>query len=383
MMWYSLWLLLPVAALSGWWIGRKNASNAGSNQNALSRGYFLGLNFLLNEQPDRAIDVFIRLVELDEDTIETHLALGYLFRRRGEVDRAIRIHQNLIARPSLDSDQRSNAILELGRDYLAAGLFDRAESLFKQAMGAPAQRGEALRHLLDVYQQEKEWESAITTARRLQGLGGERLGPLMAQFACELAELKIASNAEMGEVRQLIKRAFGFDSQSVRASLLLGDIEQQEGRWRAALKAYQRVESQDSDFVPEVIDRLETCYRVLGQTEQYKQDLYRLLKRNGSDVIVLKLTDLIAADEGKEAAGGFLAEHVGHRPSVRTLSRLLMLTSYDQGLPSLERALVALEDDRLCYRCTKCGFEARQLHWLCPSCRSAASIKPLSGVQGD
>ncbi|MRH77431.1 lipopolysaccharide assembly protein LapB [Spiribacter sp. C176] len=373
-MWYVLWLLLPVAALSGWWIGKKQALGTSSSNKALSRGYFQGLNFLLNEQPDRAIDVFIRLVELDEDTIETHLALGYLFRRRGEVDRAIRIHQNLIARPSLDGDQRSNAILELGRDYLAAGLFDRAESLFKQAMGAPAFRADALRHLLDVYQQEKEWESAITTARRLQGLGGERLGPLVAQFACELAELKMAANGEMGEVRQLIKRAFGFDSQSVRASLLLGDIEQQEGRWRAAIKAYQRVESQDVDFVPEVLGRLETCYQALGQTEQYKQELYKLLNRYTGVSVILKVTDLIAADEGKETAAAFLAKQVGHRPSVRALNRLLSLTS-DKS--------VTLEDDRVCYRCRECGFEARQLHWLCPSCRSWATIKPLRGVQGE
>lgn len=374
-MWYLLWLLLPVAALSGWWIGRKQQSRAQSGNQGLSRGYFQGLNFLLNEQPDRAIDVFIRLVELDEDTVETHFALGYLFRRRGEVDRAIRIHQNLIARPSLNGDLRSNAILELGRDYLAAGLLDRAESLFKQAMGAPACRAEALRHLLDVYQQEKEWESAITTARRLQGLGGERLGSLMAHFACELAELKLAENAETGEVRQLIKRAFGFDSQSVRASLLLGDLEQQEGRWRAAIKAYQRVEAQDPDFIPEVIDRLEACYQAIGDDQGYKEALYRLMKRYTGVEVVLKLTDLIALSDGKEAAAAFLTAHVAHHhPSVRALSRLLALTN--------ER-WVDWEDKGVCYRCRECGFEARQLHWLCPSCRSWSTVKPLLGVHGE
>lgn len=383
MMWSLLWLLLPVAALSGWWIGKRQSAKTGGSDKALAQGYFQGLNFLLNEEPDRALEVFIRLVELDEDTVETHLALGYLFRRRGEVDRAIRIHQNLIARPSLGGDQRSNAILELGRDYLSAGLFDRAESLFKQALGSPAYRGEALRHLLDVYQQEKEWEAAITTARRLQGLGGDRLGALMAQFACELADLKISNNGERGEVRQLVKRAYGFDSQCVRASLLLGDVEQQEGRWRAAIKAYQRVELQDVDYIPEVIPRLEYCFQALGQSSRFKNELMRLLKRYPGVSVILKLTDVIAETDGNADAAAFLAAQLKNRPSVRALSRLLTLTSAEENLPSLKSVLMTLDDKALPYRCQKCGFEARQLHWLCPGCRTWATIKPLRGVQGE
>ena len=128
---YLLWLLLPVAALSGWWVAsrRSLARSYGRRATDFSSDYFEGLNYLLNEQPDKAIEVFIRMVEVDSETVDTHFALGNLFRRRGEVDRAIRIHQNLIARPTLSREQRTQALFELGADYMRAGVFDRAESL--------------------------------------------------------------------------------------------------------------------------------------------------------------------------------------------------------------------------------------------------------------
>lgn len=382
-MWNLFWLLLPVAAFSGWWLGRRRAAHLDPDNKAIAQGYFKGLNYLINEEPDRAVEVFVRLVELDEDTVETHLALGYLFRRRGEVDRAIRIHQNLIARPSLSGDLRSHAIIELGRDYLAAGLFDRAESLFKQALGSPGYREAALRHLLDVYQQEKEWEAAITTARRLQGLSGDRFGPLMGQFACELAERAWLTDLAPGEARQQIKRAFGFDSQCVRASILLGDIERQEGRWRAAIKAYQRVELQDPEYIPEVVARLESSYQALGQQDQFKTELHRLVKRHPSASLILRLTDAIAEESGNAEAAYFLSTQLKNRPSVRGLSRLLTLTSAETDLPALEEVLIGVDEAQASFRCRECGFEAQQLHWLCPSCRSWAKIKPIRGIQGE
>lgn len=382
-MWNLFWLLLPVAAFSGWWLGRRRVIHSGADDKAIARGYFQGLNYLINEEPDRAVEVFVRLVELDEDTVETHLALGYLFRRRGEVDRAIRIHQNLIARPSLGGDQRSHAILELGRDYFAAGLFDRAESLFKQALGSPAHREAALRHLLDVYQQEKEWEAAITTARRLQGLSGDRFGPLMAQFSCELAVRERTTHLALGETRHLIKRAFAFDGQCVRASILLGDIERQQGRWRAAIKAYQRVESQDPEYIPEVLGPMEACYQALGQRIQFKAQLQRLVKRYPGASVILRLTDVIAADSGKAEAVVFLSAQLKNRPSVRGLSRLLTLTSADTDLPALEEVLMGVDKAQPFYRCLECGFDAQQLYWLCPSCRTWARIKPIRGIQGE
>ena len=165
-----MWLLLPAALSVGWWLGRRGGKvSEGASGGQFTTRYFQGLNYVLNEQPDKAIEVFCKIMEVDNDTLETHYALGNLFRRRGEVDRAIRIHQNLIARPSLDKRQRALALLELGLDYMRAGLFDRAENLFRELVDMRIHVRRAQENLLAIYEQEKDWENAIDVARRLQG----------------------------------------------------------------------------------------------------------------------------------------------------------------------------------------------------------------------
>ena len=180
-------ILLPIAAASGWLVARRGYEKR--EQKPLqdcSPAYFKCLNYLLNEQPDKAIDVFIKLLEVDSDTVETHMALGNLFRRRGEVERAIRIHQNLIARPSLSRQQRAQALLELGQDYMRAGLFDRAENLFVELAETKLYNKQALTNLLEIYQQEKDWAKAVAIGRRLSRQNRE-LRPQLAHFECELA----------------------------------------------------------------------------------------------------------------------------------------------------------------------------------------------------
>ena len=188
MMLELLWLLLPLAAASGWLAARRGVRGTKAQlMPELSSDYFQGLNYLLNEQPDKAIEVFVRMLEVNSDTVETHLALGNLFRRRGEVDRAIHIHQNLIARPTLKPEQRTQALMELGQDYMRAGLLDRAESLFEELVQVDAHTAAALQQLLVIYQQEKDWDRAIQTARRLGVVSGRNMAPVIAQYYCELA----------------------------------------------------------------------------------------------------------------------------------------------------------------------------------------------------
>ena len=181
-----LWLLLPLAAASGWYAARRDLRRPAAAP--VSPDYFRGINYLLNEQPDKAIEVFTRMLEVNTETVETHLALGGLFRRRGEVERAIRIHQNLIARSTLDAAQRSQALCELAQDYLKAGLLDRAENLFLELAEIPAHLETALRALMAIYEQEKEWHKAIVSARRLALIVDSDLGPLLAQYHCEMGE---------------------------------------------------------------------------------------------------------------------------------------------------------------------------------------------------
>ncbi|RMG28013.1 MAG: lipopolysaccharide assembly protein LapB, partial [Gammaproteobacteria bacterium] len=249
-----LWLLLPVAAASGWWAARRAGSRPSGTSPPcpdINSEYFRGLNYLLDEQPDKAIEVFIRMVEVDNETVETHLALGNLFRRRGEVDRAIRIHQNLIARPTLDAEQRGQALLELGQDYMRAGLLDRAEGILREVDEKfPAFSLRALRLLLELYQQEKEWDKAIEVARRLERREKGGHAAEIAQFFCERAEAALAAG-DLGTAQHYVREALTVEHECARALLLQGRLLLETGQPRQALRALRRIGEQDPLLVAE------------------------------------------------------------------------------------------------------------------------------------
>ena len=183
-----LWLLLPVAAASGWWVARREYVYKRNGAITRNTEYFKGLNYLIDDKPDQAIAVFTRMADVDRETAETHLTLGNLFRRRGEVDRAIHIHSSLIARSNLTTDQRCQALFELGEDYLRAGLFDRAEELFRELLNQSDYTEVALSRLVHIFQQEKDWRQAMAHSDRLERISGESKRRQTAHFCCELAE---------------------------------------------------------------------------------------------------------------------------------------------------------------------------------------------------
>ena len=252
-----LWLLLPVAAMSGWFAARRvgMGRQGRSPVQALQSEYYKGINYLLNEQPDKAIDAFIRVLEVDSETVETHLALGNLYRRRGEVDRAIRIHQNLIARPTLDPEQRNESLLELAQDYLSAGLLDRAEDLFREISASKDYKVQGLRQLIDIYEQEKDWDKATEAARELAVVTGSDLGQVVAQYLCEDAERSWAKRDGPGAFA-LLDEAMKADPACARANLIRGQIHVEEGDYASARDAYVAIENQDADYLPETIETL-------------------------------------------------------------------------------------------------------------------------------
>ncbi len=385
-----LWLLLPVAAASGWWVARRQhpTKSVSSKVTDLNANYFRGLNYLLNEQPDKAIDVFIQMLEVDGDTVETHLALGNLFRRRGEVDRAIRIHQNLIARPTLDREQRASALLELSHDYMRAGLFDRAESLLQELLDEDKHRRAALRYLLDIYQQEKEWEKAINTARWLENESGKRFNREIAHFYCEQAE-EALRRGDHNQVNQLLKKALGHDKSCVRASMLQGRLEKQAGNLKAAIRAFKQVSQQDMALLPEVLDELRSCYHALGQERQFIEYLQQINADVQASTATLMQVDLIQELEGEEKAREFLIAHLSQRPSVRGLEGLIDL-QLDSATGKSREHLTILRDlmrellqEQPRYRCEHCGFAGKTLHWQCPSCKHWSTIKPVQGVAAE
>lgn len=383
------WLLLPVAAASGWYVSRWGwVRSSGRRAERLRSSYFRGLNYLLNEQPDKAIEVFLEIAEVDSETVETHMALGNLFRRRGEVDRAIRIHQNLIARSSLNAEQRTQALLELGEDYMRAGVFDRAESLFTELIQIGAHAPSALKHLLAIFQQEKDWDQAISTARQLERLRGAALGAEIAQFHCELAESARASGDDKA-ARRYLNEALSNDSQCVRANIILGRMAREDGHFKRAIKYYQAVPTQDIEYLPEVLYPLLECYRQLGREQAAEKYLLGLLDRYHGVSPVVALAGMILERDGEQAAVDFLTEHLRQRPSVRGLDYLIGLNlAHSEGaardnmliLHDLTRKLL---EDKAVYRCTNCGFGTRTIHWQCPSCKHWNSVKPIHGVAGE
>src|SRR5210317_311267 len=243
---YLLLLLLPVAVYFGWWLARAYGRRSLHKRNRLfSDQYFQGLNYLLNEQPDKAIQVFLELAEVNQDTVETHMALGSLFRRRGEVDRAIRFHQNIIAKPGLGSEQRTQALLELGEDYMRAGLLDRAERLFSELIETDAHTPSALRSLLEIYQQEKDWKNALEQAQRLEQISGEHMGDVMAQFCCEMAEAAIAGN-DREKARRHLRQARRHNPRCIRARFILADLLIEDGDYDRALELYEEIAELDA-----------------------------------------------------------------------------------------------------------------------------------------
>lgn len=385
-----LLLLLPVAALCGWSAAKRQHNDVAiPDEKQFARDYLVGLNYLLNEQPDKAVDVFIKMLEVDSETVETHLTLGTLFRRRGEVGRAIRIHQNLIARPQLTKSQRADALTALGLDYLRAGMLDRAERVFLETINKPDGEDNlfALRHLLDIYQQQKQWVSAIQIAEKLFSRG-EAVRNQIAQYYCELAVLELKREKRV-EAQVCVKQALASDPSCVRASLLQGDIEIKAGEFKAAIEVYQRVQEQDAAYLSETVKPLVSCYEKLGEKNQLKEFLQQSLAIKPRTSILLALVELIKEQEGDEAAAACLSHELRRCPSLKGLQRLLALqlnnaaNVANENLLALQDLILNLLKNKAAYRCISCGFGSKVLDWFCPSCKGWSTVKPVLGVEGE
>lgn len=376
-LWYLL--LLPLLFAAGWWLRGFDARQRGADAEGGPRAYFRGLNYLLNEQPDKAIDAFIEVVKLDPETVELHFALGNLFRRRGEIDRAVRIHTHLLNRAELPSRARAEALAELGQDFLKGGLLDRAEETFERLLDEPRQRVDALRALLHIYQLEREWDKAIETARRLEREAGESSHAQVAHLHCEAAEQALAAgNAEAA--RDHVAQALKINRRSVRAVVLAGDLAARGGDRPAAIGYWKQVGELNPECLPLVAARLADALDAAGQ----RVDALNFLRRSLLDHPSIDLLDIayerVAALESPQAAVALLHEEMQRHPSLAGFERLLAArgaaTFGDVQLEQL-RALIQAQARKLArYRCSKCGFRAREFHWRCPGCNSWDSYPP-------
>jgi len=375
-------LLLMAAAALGWLFAQwEQRGRHDSSFKQVSAEYFKGLNYLLNEQPDKAIEVFIKMAEVDSDTVETHFALASLFRRRGEVDRAIRIHQNLIARPSLKRMHRAQALFELAQDYLRAGLLDRAESILLEMLDTPAYTETALRCLISLYEQQKDWEQAISMRRRLQAVTGLSEEPVIAQYFCELAQAALASE-DVALAKRFLKRAQSHDPECIRANLMMAQIAEQAEEWTRSERYYQKILQWDARYATEILPTLAGLIERTKGSKKIGQVLEKLLEKDAKASTYIALASILNPELDDPIARDCVTEYLRDESNLRGLYDMYVTFSGKSDkeitdLAPLQTAVLKLLQNSARYRCEECGFRGRTLYWQCPSCKTWNSTVPF------
>jgi lipopolysaccharide biosynthesis regulator YciM len=385
-----LFLLLPIAAAYGWYMGNRSAQqDKQKHSHQISRQYVTGLNLLLSDQSDKAVDHFIELLQVDNETIDTHLALGNLFRSRGEVDRAIRIHQNLISRSGLTIDQKNLALQQLAKDYMVSGFLDRAERIFEQLVDEPEHRESALQQLTAIYQQTREWHKAIDCAQALVKMGRKRVKTSIAHFWCELAMQEKADGHDSKAI-QLFKKALQEDPKCVRASISLGKLYLENEDYRKTIQYMEMVLEQDIDFIGEVLPTLAECYHHLGQEQELVQFLRQCISNKAGVSAELMLAQMVAQHDGVASAQELLTRQLVKNPTMKGFYRLIdyHIAEAEEGrakesLSTLQKLVGEQMKVKPHYRCRRCGFSTHSLYWQCPSCKGWGSIKPIRGLDGE
>ncbi len=370
-------LFFPLFFALGWAAARIDIRHLVKESRALPRSYFQGLNFLLNEQPDRAIEAFVDAVKIDPQTVELHFALGSLFRRRGETERAIRMHQSLIERDDLHQDLKLQALSELGQDYLKAGLLDRAEEIFDK-LRQSSWAEDAKRNLLEIYQVEKDWEKAITIAGELPDVASQKE---IAEYYCELAAAEMI-RSRPDAASDHLKTALDRNRKCVRASLLQGDIAVQQERFEEAVGCWQRIEQQDPTYLALVATRLLDAFRKLERRDEGLLLLRGYLERYPSLDLLDVVFQLVLECEGPDAAYNLVRDELKRNPTLLGFDKLIearsLVTPPEMRADlDLAKSIVQGYTRRLArYRCDNCGFKARQFYWRCPACGGWETYSP-------
>ena len=377
------WLLaLPLFFSLGWLAGRIDLKQLLSESAALPAAYFKGLNFLITNQQDKAIEAFSEAVQANTDSLELHFALGSLFRKRGEVNRAIHLHLHLLEKKELEPQQKLAVTAELAQDYLKAGLLDRAEELF-ESLNDDRYRQPALRALLEIYVREREWERAIKAATELERLSGVPFRVEISHYHCELAVKSMLTN-EIQNAKNELEQALNANKNCVRANVLLGDIEAEANKHQAAISTWKRIEFQQPEYLGLIAPKLLNSYRALNQTAEGLALLQTYLQTYKLSHLLNVLFEATLAEEGAESAAKLARNELIKKPSLSTLDQLLQArTIVETNQPAQKTKLAHSQDTQLlqqavrhaignktAYHCEQCGFKAKYHHWQCPACNA-------------
>ncbi|MFC4253202.1 tetratricopeptide repeat protein [Sinimarinibacterium flocculans] len=379
------WLLLPLGLVLGWALARRRPDGG---DKAGFTGEQLGglLTQLSSDDPDQAIAALTTATEIDPSTAELHLTLGRMFRKRGEVDRALRVHEALVQRSGLAPQQLLQARYELAQDYMTAGVMDRAEQLFDKLAGDGAFVVPSLDAIRTIHEQARDWPLAIEAARRLQSAKGESQRAAIAQYFCEMAE-EARRGRDTKEALNLARQALDEDRSCVRALLLLAQLHEAQAEYPAAARHYLKAFEHDPRFLPEVIEPLQRCFSATGDRDGYLLFL-RDAKEMTSSSLPFVAEARLLAETGMDPLD-HLAQGLEARPSRAVLADFLEIlerqpnvvaAGLDKPAASLRQALLRLMESTPRYQCSTCGFSPRQMFWQCPGCKQWGTTAPADDV---
>lgn len=388
-----LFLLLPIAALYGWYMGQRSAKKDQDDiKNQFSRDYVTGLNFLLSNQQEKAVDLFLSMLQkqesenqiTNESQFEAELMLGNLFRSRGEVDRALRIHQALENNDNYSFEQKLLAKQQLAKDFMAAGFYDRAENYYITLLDEPEFAIHSLSQLIVIYQKTREWKKAINVAEKLLKISPESDTKAISHFYCEYAQTQ---KSDSKIFLSLLNKALEYSPNCSRASILLGDYFFDQQDFSTACNYFEQVLEQDPAYISEILDKIGQCYEKLNEPAQFELFLIKANQIKHNSSVDLALANLIENKDGAEAAQARLYQQVRYFPNMITFHRFIYYQMNEAEEGRGKESLLLLHNmvgDRIQkgfqYRCLNCGYQSYRLTWYCPSCRQWESIKPIQSI---
>lgn len=395
----SEWLpWIFVAAIAcfgmGWMVARIDIKQLLSESRSLPQSYFKGLNFLMSEQPDKAIEAFIEVTKQQPEAVELQFALGSLFRKRGEVDRAIRIHQSLSERADLPAEQRTAALLDLALDFEKAGLLEHAERILRdlsaKSAGSKKQQSQTLKLLLEIYVKERDWQKAIDVARRMQSGDGDasEYAKEIANYYCESA-VKAHQLGLHDEADEHLNAALQANKKCVRANLLKGEWLAVAGEHGQAIATWRKIEQQDPAYLGLMADQILTSFDAIGKTEQGLLELSALQQHYPALDMFNAIFHATMKSKGATAAYQLVQQDLRQNPTLVGLDRLLeaeLLAAPDERKADLKvlKDLVHTHSSRLAvYLCGSCGFKAKQFYWQCPACAGWETFPPRRTAEYD
>ncbi|MBL4941355.1 MAG: lipopolysaccharide assembly protein LapB [Colwellia sp.] len=385
-----LFLLLPVAMAYGWFMGRNSIKQKDQSiKQDLSIKYSTGLNYLLSNQKDKAIDSLLEALKVEDDSVEAHFAMANLFRKRGELDRALKVHEHLVRHGNLPTKDKQQAVFELGKDFLSAGLYDRAEKMFSKLLKSDDYSLKSFTYLLQIFQSTKDWQQGINYRKSIIKLNDKRLLHTLANFYCEQATTAFEQDHFI-EVIELLEQALKLDPNSCRANWLMAKIYENHKQCELACQCYQDIYQQDREFFPDVIDKMQQCYLELGAEDEFFKFIKKVYDETANSSALIAYISYVEKKHGNKKAKEFMLSALKRRPTIMGFQHFvkMQMSNADEldnntSLDLIKELISEYLKVKHRYSCRSCGFNSSTHYWSCPSCHEWEQLKPFIGLEGE